>query len=164
MKEPYSAIACCIDRDDMKDAVLAEGVRLADGDLTKLRIVHVVAPPRAVVSGAFAYVTPLWEAVDDGRAWVQEVAATLPGAQAVLLEGPPARVVSDWVEANGIDLIVAAASRGVMERALLGGFASHLAYHAPCSILFVHPLAAAHTPMEATGTPAGSPERTRSEV
>ncbi len=52
----------------MARAVLAEGARLADGDLTRLRIVHVVAPPRAIVSGAFAYVTPLWEAADDAQA------------------------------------------------------------------------------------------------
>jgi nucleotide-binding universal stress UspA family protein len=143
MRKPYDAIACCIDRDGMEDAVLAEGVRLADGDITKLRIVHVVAPPRAIVSGAFAYVTPLWEAVDDGRAWVEGVAATLPGARPVLLEGPPVRAVTEWIEEEGVELVVAAASRGRMERALLGGFASHLAYHAPCSVLFVHPAPAA---------------------
>lgn len=149
MRKPYRAIACCIDRDDMRDAVLAEGIRLADGDLTRLRIVHVVAPPRAVVSGAFAYVTPLWEAADDALAWVEEVAAKHPGATPVLLEGPPVRAVSEWVEREGVDIIVAAASRSPMERALLGGFASHLAYHAPCSVLFVHPDAAAQV--------AGSP-------
>jgi nucleotide-binding universal stress UspA family protein len=139
MRKPYAAIACCIDRDDMKDAVLAEGVRLADGDPSKLRIVHVVAPPRAVISGAFAYVTPLWEAVDDARAFVDDAAATIPGSTPVLLEGPPVRAVTEWLEREGIEIVVAAASRGRMERALLGGFASHLAYHAPCSVLFVHP-------------------------
>jgi nucleotide-binding universal stress UspA family protein len=139
MRKPYNAIACCIDRDEMKDAVLAEGVRLADGDPSKLRIVHVVAPPRAVVSGAFAYVMPLWEAVDDARAFVDDAAATIPGSTPVLLEGPPVRAVTEWLEREGIEIVVAAASRGRMERALLGGFASHLAYHAPCSVLFVHP-------------------------
>jgi nucleotide-binding universal stress UspA family protein len=139
MRKPYNAIACCIDRDEMKDAVLAEGVRLADGDPSKLRIVHVVAPPRAVVSGAFAYVMPLWEAADDARAFVEDAAATIPGSTPVLLEGPPVRAVTEWIEHEGIDIVVAAASRGRFERALLGGFASHLAYHAPCSVLFVHP-------------------------
>ena len=154
MRKPYRAIACCIDRDDMRDAVLAEGVRLADGDLTRLRIVHVVGPPRAIVSGPFAYVTPLWEAVDDARAWVEEIAAAHPGARPVLLEGPPVRVVSKWVEQEGVEVIVAAASRSQMERALLGGVASHLAYHAPCSVLFVRPEAA-----QAPSAPA-SPRRT----
>jgi nucleotide-binding universal stress UspA family protein len=143
MRKPYRAIACCIDRDDMIGAVLTEGARLADGDLTRLRIVHVVAPPRAVVSGAFAYITPLWEAVDDARAWLDEVAAGYPGAQAVLLEGPPVRVVTEWVEQEGVEVLVAAAARGRMERTLLGGFASQLAYHAPCSVMFGHPARAA---------------------
>lgn len=157
MERPYRAIACCIDRDEMTDAVLAEGVRLADGDLARLRIVHVVAPPRAVVSGAFADVMPLWEAVEDGRAWLEGVAATLPGAVPVLLEGPPVRAVTEWLEAEGIDILVAAASRGRVERALLGGFASHLAYHAPCPVLFVHPGApapGAAGPAAAAGTVA----------
>jgi nucleotide-binding universal stress UspA family protein len=130
----------------MMNAVLAEGVRLADGDPSKLRIVHVVAPPRAVVSGAFALFTPLWEAVDDGRAWVEKVAASIPGSTPVFLEGPPVRAVTEWLEREGIDLVVAAASRGRAERALLGGFASHLAYHAPCSVLFVHPTARERAP------------------
>jgi nucleotide-binding universal stress UspA family protein len=157
MRKPYRAIACCIDRDEMTDAVLAEGVRLADGDPTRLRIVHVVAPPRAVVSGAFAYVAPLWEAVDDARDWLDGVAATIPGSQAVLLEGPPVRATMEWVEREGIDVIVAAASRGRATRALLGGFASHLAYHAPCSVLFVHPEAASpgETPQPAAISTAG---------
>jgi len=139
MQKPYRAIACCIDRDEMTGAVLAEGVRLADGDFSRLRIVHVVAPPRAVVSGPFAYVTPLWEEVEDARAWVADVAATLPGAEPLVLSGPPVRAVTEWVEREGIEIIVAAASRGRVERTLLGGFASHLAYHAPCPVLFVHP-------------------------
>jgi nucleotide-binding universal stress UspA family protein len=141
MNRPYRAIACCVDRDPMAAAVLAEGVRLADGDLTKLRIVHVVAPPRAIVSGPFAYVAPLWEAADDARAWIEDLAAALPGARPVLLEGPPVRSIMEWVQEEGIDLLVAAASRGRLERSLLGGFASHLAYHAPCSVLFIHPAA-----------------------
>ena len=153
MRPPYRTIACCIDRDEMTDAVLAEGARLADGDLTRLRIVHVVPPPRALVSGAFAYVTPLWEALDDARDWLDGIAATMPGSQAVLLEGPPVRVVSDWLEREGIDILVAAASRGRATRALLGGFASHLAYNAPCSVLFVHPPA---TAPEGASAPAGT--------
>jgi nucleotide-binding universal stress UspA family protein len=156
MKKPYRAIACCVDRDQMADAVLAEGVRLADGDLTKLRVVHVVAPPRAVVSGPFAYVTPLWEAADDGRAWVEGLAAAFPGSRPVLLEGPPVKAVAEWVQEEGIDLLVAAASRGRLERSLLGGFASHLAYHAPCSVLFVHPAAGSEDEATAGAASAAS--------
>jgi nucleotide-binding universal stress UspA family protein len=34
---------------------------------------------------------------------------------------------------------VAAAHRGLVERAMLGGFAAYVAYHAPCPVLLVHP-------------------------
>ncbi|HET6689898.1 MAG TPA: universal stress protein, partial [Miltoncostaeaceae bacterium] len=47
------------------------------------------------------------------------------------------------VEQEGVEVLVAAAARGRMERTLLGGFASQLAYHAPCSVMFVHPERAA---------------------
>jgi nucleotide-binding universal stress UspA family protein len=155
MRKPYRVIACCIDRDDMAGAVLDEGARLADGDLTRLRIVHVVAPPRALVSAPFAYITPLWEAADDAQGWLEDVAAAYPGAQAVLLEGPPVRAVSEWVEREGVEMLVAAAARGPMDRALLGGFASHLAYHAPCSVMFVHPERAAADRAGAAAATAG---------
>ena len=47
--------------------------------------------------------------------------------------------LSALVFSNGVDLIVAAARRGFMERVMLGGFASRLAYSAPCSLLLIHP-------------------------
>ena len=40
-----------------------------------------------------------------------------------------------------IDLAVASAHRGRATRALLGGFASYVAYHAPCPVLLVRPAA-----------------------
>ncbi len=41
---------------------------------------------------------------------------------------------------------------GDVGRNVLGGFASHLAYHAPCSVLFVHP------DPRAGDAPSGVPE------
>ncbi len=140
MRRPYTGIACCIDRDDMAEVVLAEGTRLADGDATSLRIVHVIAPPRAFVAGALEYAAPVWEVRSDVQAWLEGVARGIPGSVPVLLEGAsPARQVVAWAPSERIELIVASANRGMLERAILGGFASHLAYHAPCAVLLVHP-------------------------
>jgi nucleotide-binding universal stress UspA family protein len=158
MDRPYNRIACCIDRDDMADAVLREGVRLAGGALESLRVVHVMAPPRTVVAGPFAYVPPIAETRGEAQAWLDEVTRGLPEATPVLLNGFPPREVCSWARSHGIDLIVAAAHRGLMERAMIGGFASYIAYHAPCPVLLVHqpaerPVAAAVSEEAAGGRP-----------
>ena len=155
MNRPYRRIACCIDRDEMAGAVLDEAVRLADGAVGSLRIVHVVAPPRAVVAGPFSYVAPMMEVREEAETWLQDITRRIPGATPVLLDGHPAREVCAWARSGGVDLIVAAACRGFAERTMLGGFASYLAYHGPCSVLLVHRPSEGQTPAELTGQTAG---------
>lgn len=138
MDRPYNRIACCVDRDQMADEVIAEGMRLAGGDARCLQVVHVVAPPHTMVAGPFAYIAPVTEMWSEAEAWLEDRTQALPGATPVLLDGSPARALCAWAAAHDVDLIVAAAHRGRVERAMLGGFASHIAYHAPCSVLLVH--------------------------
>jgi nucleotide-binding universal stress UspA family protein len=73
------------------------------------------------------------------RTWLEELAAEIPEAEPVLLTGYPPVAVVEWAEEARPDLIVAAAHRGLVDRLLLGSFASYLAYHAPCSVLLVRP-------------------------
>jgi nucleotide-binding universal stress UspA family protein len=138
MDMPYARIACCVDRDDMTDEILAEGMRLAGGDARALQVVHVVAPPHTLVAGPFAYIAPITEVWSQAETWLDARTRALPGATPVLLDGSPARALCEWAATHDIDLIVAAAHRGRVERAMLGGFASYIAYHAPCSVLLVH--------------------------
>jgi nucleotide-binding universal stress UspA family protein len=51
----------------------------------------------------------------------------------------PPKAACHYLAEAGIDLLVAAAHRGLVDRAMLGGFAAYVAYHAPCSVLLVHP-------------------------
>ena len=147
MDMPYNRIACCVDRDEMTDEVLAEGMRLAGGDARTLQVVHVVAPPHTLVAGPFAYIAPITEVWSEAEAWLEARTRALPGATPVLLDGSPARALCEWSATHDIDLIVAAAHRGRVERAMLGGFAAYIAYHAPCSVLLVHrPAEDARTP------------------
>jgi nucleotide-binding universal stress UspA family protein len=151
MNKPYTRVACCIDRDDMADIVVREGLRLAGGEGTSLRVVHVVAPPHTLASGPFGYTAPIVEMRDESIAWLEGVTGAIAGATPVVLDGSPSREICSWARANEIDLIVAAADRGLVERAMLGGFASYVAYHAPCSVLLVHrPAVAAGASVEAT--------------
>lgn len=147
MDRPYDRIACCVDRDGMTDEVIAEGMRLAGGDPSALQIVHVVAPPHTLVAGPFAYIAPVTEVWSEAEAWLEDRTQALPGATPVLLDGSPARALCAWAATHDIQLIIAAAHRGRVERAMLGGFASHIAYHAPCSVLLVH------RPADDPGTP-----------
>lgn len=157
---PYARIACCVDRDDMAEVVLREGMRIAGGDAGLVEVVHVIAPPHTVVGGPFAYVAPVVEMRDESEEWLRSVVASTPGITPVLLDGWPAREVCAWADANGVDLIVAAADRGLIERAILGGFATYIAYHATCSVLLVHrPDRNPHHGEELAGAGGGETER-----
>jgi nucleotide-binding universal stress UspA family protein len=90
------------------------------------------------LAGPYAYVAPILELREQAESWLQELARDVPGVSPVLLDGHPSREVCRWAEETGVDLIVAAAHRGVVERVLLGGFASYLAYHAPCAVMLLH--------------------------
>lgn len=136
---PYRRIACCIERDRAMPSVLAEADRLGDGAPEALWLVHALAPPRLVVGGPYGFVPPIVELREEAQRWLEEAAARLAGATPVLLEGYPPRAVCEWASETRPDLIVAAAHRGILDRAMLGGFAAYVAYHAPCPVMLVHP-------------------------
>ena len=73
------------------------------------------------------------------RAWLEELAAGVPGAGTALLLGEPAHAVQSWARQTGADLIVAARHRGAVERVLLGSFVSEVIDGAPCPVLLVPP-------------------------
>jgi nucleotide-binding universal stress UspA family protein len=69
-----------------------------------------------------------------------------PGSEVVLLEGVAAPTVCDWAGQEGVDLIVAGAHRGLLQRVALGSFAGYLTHHAPCAVLLVRPTGAEAAP------------------
>jgi nucleotide-binding universal stress UspA family protein len=154
MPSLYSRIACCVERDDMASEVLAEGLRLADGASGVVHAVHVVASPHMVMAGPYTYVAPMPELREEAEVWLEDLTADLPGVVPTLLVGQPAREVCRWAADTAVDLILAVAHRGVVERAILGGFAAHLAYHAPCAVMLVHPADLVRRAREARATRA----------
>lgn len=139
----YRHIACFIDGSEAGDRALrhAGDLRaLVDG---RLSVVHVLATPGFLVSlaaglGGGVVNDPELEREAAG-AWLDELVRDRPGSEAVLLEGHPASTACDWAAANDVDVMVVASHRGLVERALLGSFAGHLAHHAPCPVLLVPP-------------------------
>jgi nucleotide-binding universal stress UspA family protein len=132
---PYAHIACCIDRSPASLRALAEAQRLRALGPGRLSLVHV--SPRALIEapapGAPAGAPR--DLADDERAWLHATAAGVAGAEPVALTGLAPGAAVDWAREAHPDLIVAAAHRGPVERALLGSFAAHVAREAPCPVL-----------------------------
>lgn len=137
MAEPYAHIACCLDGSPAGDAALAASIRarsLGDGALT---LVHVMEPGITAYSGYSP--DEMNDDLHEARAWMEQMVALAPGSEGILLEGHPATATVDWARGAGVDLLVAVRHRGAVEHLLLGSFAQHLAYNAPCTVMLVHP-------------------------
>ena len=142
MAAPYRHIACCVDDSEASDRAVDEAVRLRGGDGGRLSIVYAAPQPLVFAGMGGAMVPDPRDLAEASGRWLRERASRVPGAEPVLLEGYPPVAVCDWAREAGCDLLVAAAHRGRVQRVLLGGFASYLAYHAPCTVLLVRPGAA----------------------
>ena len=145
MPAPYARIACFIDRDPASEVTLAEALSLRAGSPGELHVVHVAVPPWAPYAGAYGVTVPISDLDLEGESkrWLDERVADIPGAIARVIGGWAPRSACEYAHLYDIDLIVGAAHRGFVKRAMLGGFASYVSYHAPCPVLLVHPPAAA---------------------
>lgn len=135
---PYAHICCCVDDSDAARAALAEAARLRALGPGRLSVVHALERtpiPMLMAEGAAWY--PEDAAYEERvRGWIGDLAREA-GGEPVVLDGYPAAAIVDWAGENGVDLIVAAAHRGRVERVLLGSFAGFLVRHAPCPVLVV---------------------------
>ena len=142
MPAPYAKISCFIDEDPASEAVRAEAVALREQSPGELHLVHVTSNSWPLYGELLAVSYPAEDVYAAARSWIDAQAARIPGATPVLLEGWAPGAACEFLEREGIDLAVAAAHRGRFTRALLGGFASYLAYHAPCPVLLLRPVPA----------------------
>src|SRR4051812_19288959 len=142
MSVSYQHIACFIDDSEAAARALAHAVALRDATGAKLSVIHVLAPPAFLVSlaaglgGAPVHDTEVEK--EAAEMWLAEEAGSA-GAEAVLLEGQPANTAVEWARGSDADVLVAATHRGLVERALLGSFAGHLAHHSPCPVFLIPP-------------------------
>lgn len=136
----FRRIAVCVDDDDASRDALTAARRLLEPD-GELLVVHVLAnADLAVLASPTMALPPLQESTEHGHALLRGLVDAAAAERPVLLAGEdPAQAVCAWAAGEGHpDLIVAAAVRGRLSRALHGAFAAHLAYHAPCPVLVVH--------------------------
>ncbi len=126
-------------------AVITAGARMLD-DTGTLTLLHVVTQPIAMMATPTPDISGLF---DSAESWLRDVVTETQnqlhtaGSQAkvdgVLLEGHPGISVVSWAKDSGVDLVVAASHRGHFDRALLGSFATYVAYHSPCDVHLVRP-------------------------
>ncbi|MFV0334310.1 MAG: universal stress protein [Tropicimonas sp.] len=68
---------------------------------------------------------------------LERLAAAVPGAKAVVVEGHAGRTILDYAEEKGSDCIVIASHRPAMEDYLLGSTAAQVVRHAACAVMVV---------------------------
>lgn len=139
--ETYRHVAVAVEDSPGSRKALDEAARMASLTGARLSVLHVTSipmpPPYMGEGGVFL---PDPEAMQGAAlVWLREITEGIPGAQPHVLEGHPPEAVCAWAAENGVDLLVAGAERGRVERLLLGSFALHLARHAPCDILLARP-------------------------
>ena len=139
MTPPYAHIACCVDDSEGSRLAREEARRLHEATGGRLSLVHVATAGVMFAGSPEAPVADVVDSVEASRRWIHEQATQVEDAEPVLLEGDPPSAVVNWARDAGVDLLVAASSRGFLERLLLGSFAGHLTHHAHCSVLLVRP-------------------------
>lgn len=137
---PYRHIVCCVDGREGNAPVIEEAMRLRAFGEGRLTFVH--AFEATPVPEAFPAEVPFLDRVsglhERTAAWLDALARK-HGGEPQLLDGYPPDAVVRWAVKNGVDLVVAGSHRGLLQRMFLGGFATYLAGHSPCSVLLVRP-------------------------
>jgi len=139
--ETYGHVAVAVEDSPGSHKALQEAARMASLTGARLSVLHVTSipmpPPYMGEGGVFLPDPEVMQAA--ALTWLKEMVEGIPGAQPQVLEGHPPDAVCQWAEENDVDLLVAGAERGRVERLLLGSFALHLARHAPCDIMLARP-------------------------
>lgn len=139
----FDHIAAFVDDSAASSTALEAGVALRDLSGGRLSVVHIIPSPAflmslaATVGGAVVHDDQM--EYDAAQMWLDELVHDLEGAEAVLLEGNPAKRACEWAEEAEVDIMIATRHHGLVERTLLGSFAGHLSHHAPSAVLLTHP-------------------------
>lgn len=118
------------DRDVSGPLKLAELLATKGAKITLLHVVEQI-PGYAISYMPPDYLEGTREAVKEE---LDKLAAKLPGAEGVLIEGHSGRSILDWADENEPDLIIIASHRPGMQDLLLGSTAAQVVRHAACAV------------------------------
>lgn len=118
------------ERDQTGPLKLAQILGTPDAEVTLLHVVEHI-PGYAISYMPADYLV-------EARAAIQKeldaMAARLPNAKGVVIEGHSGRSILDWAASNKPDLIIIASHRPGMQDLLLGSTAAQVVRHAPCAV------------------------------
>lgn len=130
----YHNILVPISFDEERDVTgplkLARLLATPGAQITLLHVVEHI-PAYAISYLPADYLSEAREAI---RTELDELAATVPGAKGVVIEGHSGRSILDWADTNKPDLIIIASHRPGMQDLLLGSTASQVVRHAACAV------------------------------
>ncbi len=118
------------ERDVSAPMKLAQLLATPNAQVTLLHVVEHI-PDYAISYMPVDYLREARQAVE---AELAEMAAKLPNAKAVVIEGHSGRSILDWAETNRPDLIIIASHRPGMGDLLLGSTAAQVVRHAQCAV------------------------------
>ncbi len=117
-------------RDTSGPIKLAEILATPDAKVTLLHVVEHI-PNYAISYMPAEYLTEARKAI---QTELDDLAAKLPNAEGLVIEGHSGRSILDWAEAHSPDLIIMASHRPGMQDLLLGSTATHVVRHAKCAV------------------------------
>lgn len=118
------------DRDTSGPLKLAQLLASPEAKVTLLHVVEHI-PGYAISYMPEDYLKAARDAIQEQ---LDEMAAPLPNASGVVIEGHSGRSILDWAESNSPDLIIIASHRPGMQDLLLGSTASQVVRHAACAV------------------------------
>ncbi|WP_298935232.1 universal stress protein [uncultured Ruegeria sp.] len=118
------------ERDTSGSLKLAEVLATPDAQVTLMHVVEHI-PNYAISYMPAEYLTEARKAI---QTELDNMAAKLPNATGLVIEGHSGRTILDWSEEHKPDLIIMASHRPGMQDLLLGSTASHVVRHAKCAV------------------------------
>lgn len=130
----YKNVLVPISFEEDRDAAGAiDAARLLAGSDGHITLIHVM---EQIPSYAITYIPNeyLRESHKTVEIELKEMAAQLPNATGLLVDGHSGRTILDWADANNVDCIVIASHRPGMQDLLLGSTAAQVVRHANCAV------------------------------
>lgn len=130
----YNHVVVPISFDEDRDAAgaieIAQALTADGGKITLLHVIEQI-PGYALSYLPGEYVADRKTSI---QAEVDKMAADLPNATGVAVEGHSGRTILDWSQENAADCIVIASHRPGMQDLLLGSTAHYVVRHAPFAV------------------------------
>lgn len=120
------------DPDHTPDAAL-EVAQAMSSEGARITLLHVIEelPGYASTYLAADYIE---QSRAEVKARLSEIAATIPGGEAMVTHGHSARTILDWAETHDVDCIIVSSHKPGVQDYFLGGTAARVVRHAQCAV------------------------------